>query len=153
MRNLTLSEGGEVIVPASGETAEDIAPAAVVLRKGIALGGDLNIIHSPLNGGFLAPYLSGKKRLALAAMAQGNSVVHLYPSQLSTLQLGVPSRPEQDKISAFLREVDEKIRFLELKMSTLERYKKGCVQQLFGQTIRFKDAKGNAFPMWQEKTT
>ena len=38
------SKGGEVIVPASGETAEDIARAATVDKPGILLGGDLNVV-------------------------------------------------------------------------------------------------------------
>lgn len=39
-----ISKGGEIIVPASGETAEEISRASVVKNKGIILGGDLNII-------------------------------------------------------------------------------------------------------------
>jgi len=148
---LVLSEGGEVIVPASGETAEDIATAAVVVRSGVALGGDLNIIRSLLDGGFLASYLSGKKRMALASMAQGNSVVHLYPTQLSTLRLGLPTLPEQRKIAGFLGAVDEKITQLTKKKALLEEYKKGCMQQLFSQKIRFKNDAGQDFPEWKEK--
>lgn len=148
---LVLSEGGEVIVPASGETAEDIATAAVVVRPGVALGGDLNIIRSPIDGGFLASYLSGKKRMALASMAQGNSVVHLYPAQLSTLRLGLPTLPEQREIAGFLGAVDTKIAQLSEKKRLLEDYKKGCTQQLFAQKTRFKDYAGNSFPDWEEK--
>lgn len=148
---LVLSEGGEVIVPASGETAEDIATAAVVVRPGVALGGDLNIVRSPLDGGFLAFYLSGKKRMTLASMAQGNSVVHLYPAQLSTLHLGAPTLPEQQKIVGFLGVVDAKIAQLAKKKRLLEDYKKGCMQKLFSQQIRFKDDNGNDFPAWEEK--
>lgn len=148
--NLNLSEGGEVIVPASGETAEDIATAAVVLRKGIALGGDLNIIRSPLNGLFLAPYLSGKKRMTLAAMAQGNSVVHLYPAQLGALHLGIPSLPEQEKISSFLRCLDEKISVLEEKAKALQTFKNGCMDAIFNLRVRFKNSQGSEFPDWKE---
>lgn len=148
---LVLSEGGEVIVPASGETAEDIATAAVVVRSGVALGGDLNIVRSPLDGGFLAFYLSGKKRMTLASMAQGNSVVHLYPAQLSTLHLGVPALPEQQKIAVFLGAVDEKITQLNTKKALLDDYKKGCMQQLFSQRVRFKDEGGQSFPDWRKK--
>lgn len=41
------SKGGEVIVPGSGETAEDISIASVVEKPGILLGGDLNVITLP----------------------------------------------------------------------------------------------------------
>ena len=149
--SLVLSEGGEVIVPASGETAEDIATAAVVIRPGVALGGDLNIIQSHSDGGFLASYLSGKKRMTLASMAQGNSVVHLYPTQLSTLRIGLPTHSEQSKIAAFLESVDKKITQISKKKALLEDYKKGCMQQLLSQAIRFKDDNGKDFPNWEER--
>ena len=145
-KDLVLSKGGEVIIPASGETAEGISTAAVVLRKDIALGGDLNIIFSKLNGGFLAPYLSGKKRKALASVALGNYVVHLYSSQISALQLSVPSRLEQDKIATFISIIDNKIRLLKSKHDTLETYRKGCMQGLFSGDIRFKRDAGGNFP-------
>lgn len=44
-----LSEGNEIIMPASGETSEDIACASAVLAKGIILGGDLNIVRSQVS--------------------------------------------------------------------------------------------------------
>lgn len=150
--NLNLSKGGEVIVPASGETAEDIATAAVVLREGVALGGDLNIIRSDLNGAFLASYLSGKKRMPLASMAQGNSVVHLYPTQLSSLSLSVPSRLEQDKISSSLKLLDEKISLLNNKSQALDEYRKKCMKLIFSQAMRFRDDDGNEFPEWEMTT-
>ena len=150
--NLKLSKGDEVLVPASGEDAKDIATAAVVKQAGVALGGDLNIIHSKNDGAFLASYLSGRKRMTLAAMAQGNSVVHLYPAQLKTLDLHLPTLPEQRKIASFLGAVDAKITHLSRKKALLEDYKKGCMQQLFSQKIRFKDDDGNDFPDWIETT-
>ena len=54
------SKGGEVIVPASGETAEDIARAATVDKPGILLGGDLNVVmpNEEINSAFLAISIS-----------------------------------------------------------------------------------------------
>lgn len=150
-RELVLSEGGEVIVPASGEDAKDIATAAVVLEKGVALGGDLNVVHSNMDGLFLASYLSGKKRMTLAALAQGNSVVHLYPTQLGSLELHVPSLPEQKKIAAFLGAMDEKLTALCKKRDLLVTYKRGAMQQIFSQDIRFTRDDGTTFSDWQEK--
>lgn len=149
--NLVLSEGGEVIVPASGEDAKDIATASVVLREGVALGGDLNIIRSDMDGLFLASYLSGKKRLTLAARAQGNSVVHLYPAQLTNLDLFLPSSDEQEKIAAFLRVVDEKLECVSKTLNLLTDYKSGVVRQIFSQTLRFKSDDDNSFPDWKTK--
>jgi type I restriction enzyme S subunit len=148
---LELSQAGDVIIPASGETAEDIARAACVKNAGVALGGDLNIIRSSLDGTFLAYHLNGVQRLAIASLAQGKSVVHLYPDQLRTLDIRFPTLPEQQKIAAFLGAVDRKIQQLKRKQALLEQYKKGVVQQLFTQELRFKREDGGEFPEWEEK--
>lgn len=128
---LVLSKGGEVIVPASGEDANDIAAAAVVLRPGVALGGDLNIISSQLDGAFLAYYLSGARKRAIADMAQGNTVVHLFPSQLETLSLSIPSGPEQRKIACCLKAIDRLIEKQGDWIGRLIEHKQGLLQRLF----------------------
>jgi len=149
--DLVLSEENDVIIPASGETQIDIATASCVLRDGIALGGDLNIIKTENNGVFLSYYLNNKKKLEIASLAQGISVVHLYASQLSLLELNLPTKEEQDKIAFFVRSTDEKIQALKKKNSLLEQYKKGVMQKLFSQELRFKDKSGNDFPEWEKK--
>ena len=79
------STGNEVIVPSSGETAEDIARASAVIKSGILLGGDLNIIYpdNKVNSIFLALSISnGKISQDLSKRAQGKSVVHLRNTDL-----------------------------------------------------------------------
>lgn len=149
--DLVFSEANDVIIPASGETQIDIATASCVLRTGIALGGDLNIIKTQNNGVFLSYYLNYKKKLEIASLAQGISVVHLYSSQLSLLELNLPSNREQDKIALFIRSNDEKLQALKKKKSLLEQYKKGVMQKLFSKEMRFKDENGNEFPEWEDK--
>lgn len=149
--DLVFSNANDVIIPASGETQIDIATASCVLRSGIALGGDLNIIKTKNNGVFLSYYLNSKKKLEIANLAQGISVVHLYSSQLSLLALNLPYIPEQDKIALLLRSIEEKLQALKKKKSLLEEYKKGVMQKLFSQELRFKDKDGEEFPKWEEK--
>lgn len=148
--DLVLSEANDVIIPASGETQIDIATASCVLRDGIALGGDLNIIKTENNGVFLSYYLNNKKKLEIASLAQGISVVHLYASQLSLLELNLTTKEEQDKIALFVRSTDEKLQALKKKKALLEQYKKGVMQKLFSQELRFKDENGKDFPDWEE---
>jgi len=166
--DLVLSESNDVIIPASGETQIDIATASCVLKDGIALGGDLNIIKSKTNGVFLSYYLNSKKKIDIARLSQGISVVHLYSSQLKTLNLNLPQDEEQQKIANFLTAVDTKLQQLTTKKETLALYKKGVMQQLFSQQLRFKPDVTNEtviastqdeaispnetqFPDWEEK--
>ena len=145
-----LSKAGDVIIPASGETQIDIATASCVLYDDIILSGDLNILSHEENGSWLAYYLSSAKKLEIAQLAQGNSVVHLYSSQLKDLKINKPSKEEQTKIASFLSNVDEKISQLTQKHALLSQYKQGMMQKLFSQQIRFKADDGSEFGEWVE---
>src|SRR5690554_1637612 len=129
--NLVLSKANDVIIPASGETQIDIATASCVLREGIALGGDLNIIRTQINGVFLAYYLNNAKKYEIAQMAQGVSVIHLYPTQLQTLTTCLPGKSEQQKIASCLSAVDDLIKAETEKIEALKEHKKGLMQGLF----------------------
>ena len=150
--NLVLSEYGDIIIPASGETQIDIATASCVLKDNIALGGDLNIIKTQEDGVFLSYYLNNTKKLDIARLSQGISVVHLYSSQLKTLKLNLPSKQEQEKIASFLTSVNNKIEQLTKKEELLSSYKKGVMQKIFNQEIRFKADDGSEFTPWEKYT-
>lgn len=128
------SKGGEVIVPASGETAEDIARASAVISKGFLLGGDLNIINpnSEIDPVFLALQLSnGYLKKELASKAQGKSVVHIHNSDLENLQIIYPSLVEQMKVSTCIRMFDHLITLHQRKEEELQKLKKGLLQKMF----------------------
>ena len=98
--NSVFSKGNEVIVPASGETAEDIARASAVEKSGILLGGDLNIVHpgKEIISQFLALVLSsGNTQKELASKAQGKSVVHIHNSDIEAVSILFPQKAEQEK--------------------------------------------------------
>jgi type I restriction enzyme S subunit len=132
--DLILSHANDVIIPASGETQIDIATASCILESGIALGGDLNIIRSKINGVFLAYYLNNAKKMDIAQMAQGISVIHLYPSQLKILKIMFPKPKEQQKIAFCLSSLDSLITAQTQKVEQLKLHKKGLMQGLFPKT-------------------
>ena len=127
---LVLSEKNDVIIPASGETAQDIATAACVLVDGVALGGDINIIRCQQNGAFLA-YCLKHKKTDIARLAQGISVIHLYAAQLKLLKLRIPVLKEQQKIADFLSAIDGKIELVTGQIKQAQTFKKGLLQQMF----------------------
>ena len=107
---LVRSKANDVIIPCSGETAEDIATARCVIKDGILLGGDLNIIRlHNYDGSFVSYQLNGKRKYDIAKVAQGVSVVHLYGEHLKGVKTVNPYLAEQKKISRFLSLLDERI--------------------------------------------
>ena len=132
--NSIISEGSEVIVPASGESSEDISRASVVGKSGLILGGDLNIIK-PVNyidSIFLALTISnGSQRQEMSKRAQGKSVVHLHNSDLKQVNLLYPKLEEQQKIGTFFKQLDCAIALHQRKLDLLKEQKKGYLQKMF----------------------
>ena len=129
-----ISQGGEVIVPASGETAEDISRASVVKNQGIILGGDLNVIkvNHLLDPTFLALTISnGEQQKELSKRAQGKSVVHLHNSDLQEVNLTFPMLTEQKEISSLFEKMDSVITLHQRKLERLQEVKKGLLQKMF----------------------
>ncbi len=80
------------------------------------------------------------------------TVANLPGSDILRFSINIPSFPEQTKIATFLSAVDEKLNLLKEKKVALEEYKKGMMQKIFSQEIRFKDENGKDFETWEEKT-
>lgn len=99
-------------MPASGETAIDIARASAVEKAGILLGGDLNILRpfKFIKPSFLALAISnGKSQKELAKKAQGKSVVHIHNSDIKEITVFYPLREEQEMIISFFCGLDQLI--------------------------------------------
>lgn len=123
-----LSEGNEVIIPASGETPDDIARASAITSRGIILGGDLNIIRVDENKclpEFLALSITyGNVHNMLTKFAQGKTVVHLHNSEIkNTTVLLPPTIEEQRAIVTFFKSIDKEIETLRERVKKLSQVK------------------------------
>lgn len=88
-------------------------------------------------------YLAGRK----SGLAEAQ--VNITQDMLRKGPLIVPTLQEQQKIATFLGAVDARIGLLQRRCAALERYKKGIMQRLFAQTLRFKRDDGSVFADWQ----
>ena len=138
---LFLSKCNDIIIPCSGETAQDIAKASCVLLDGIALGGDLNVLRTRENGIFLSYYLNVIAKKDIAKIAQGVSIVHLYASELKNLKIKIPSVDEQKKIVEILSTWDEAINLTINLIESKKQFKKALMQNLLTAKIRFPQFK------------
>ena len=129
---LVRSKANDVIIPCSGETAEDIATARCVLNGNILLGGDLNIIRlHGYDGAFMSYQLNGRCKYDIAKVAQGVSVVHLYGEHLKGVKTINPCLEEQKKIAKLLSLLDERIATQYKIIDQLQSLIKGISSRIF----------------------
>ena len=129
---LVKSKANDVIIPCSGETAEEIATARCVLKDDILLGGDLNIIRlHGYDGSFMSYQLNGKRKYDIAKVAQGVSVVHLYGEHLKNIKTINPSLNEQKKIANLLSLLDERISTQNKIIEDLKKLKCAIIETVY----------------------
>ncbi|WP_323714410.1 restriction endonuclease subunit S [Mammaliicoccus sciuri] len=73
-------------------------------------------------------------------------------NEIAKVEINYPEQQEQQKIGEFFRKLDRQIELEEQKLAKLEEQKKGYMQKIFSQELRFKDENGNEYPEWEEKT-
>ena len=91
------------------------------------------------------------KKNRIRLLASNQAVPQINKSDFSKLKFYFPSHKEQQKIASFISSLDNKISQLEKKKTLLETYKRGIMQKIFSQELRFKDGNGQEFPDWDEK--
>ena len=128
------SKGNEVVIPASGETAEDIAIAAAIKQSGVILGGDLNILT--FNDDYLPSFMAlcisnSETHYELSKFAQGKSVVHLRNNDIAKGTVTCPSLVEQQQIASFFSNLDKQIALQEQRLEKLKQIKAACLDNMF----------------------
>lgn len=146
---------GDILFQRSSETREEVGSASVYLDKehtatfgGFVIRGKEIAEYEPI---FLNKLLkTDAARDNITSKSGGSTRYNVGQDILSSVVLSFPSLPEQQKIASFLIKVDEKLTQFRKKKELLEQYKKGIMQKIFSQEIRFKDDNGE-YPNWKEK--
>lgn len=149
---------GDVLFIRSSVKPEGVGETSVILE-------DLN---STVYSGFLIRFRESSERINLFykkycfsnssfrnqifSVSTTSANTNINQDSLNNLSISLPSLPEQTKIANFLTAVDEKIQQLTQKSDLHAQYKKGVMQKIFSQELRFKDDDGRDFPEWEEKT-
>ena len=97
-------------------------------------------------------YLFQSNKNLIIKYNQGTSIKGITSKDLKNITVRLPILQEQQKIASFLTSVDTKIEQLGKKKALVEQYKKGMMQKLFSQEIRFKDEQGNDYLDWEGNT-
>lgn len=150
--NSVVSKGGEVIIPGSGESSEDISLAAMVKNEGVILGGDLNILkfNQKVNDpAFMSMAITySPTRAELSSYSQGKTVVHLRNSEIAKGTIRYPDILEQNTIVNYVLSLDAQISASTSRLASLKQMKAASLQTMFpqeGETVpkvRFKGFEG-----------
>lgn len=150
--NSVVSKGGEVIIPGSGESPEDISLAAMVKNEGVILGGDLNILkfNQKVNDpAFMSMAITySPTRAELSSYSQGKTVVHLRNSEIAKGTIRYPDISEQNTIVNYVLSLDAQISASTSRLASLKQMKAASLQAMFPQEggtvpkVRFKGFEG-----------
>lgn len=159
------SKKNDVIIPCSGETAEDIATSVCIPYDDILLGGDLTVIRGDLDGAFLSNQINSVRKYDIARIAQGKSIVHLQADELKKISIAYPTIEEQQKISGFIDKIDERIEVQNKIISKYETLIKGIRERVVNGSWQWKKLdeliqegvvrlnRGNIIPKHQKDNT
>lgn len=132
---------GDILFAGSGETIDEIGKSAAYLLEEKAYAGGDTIIFTPKNANslFLSYFLNiGEGRKKLSEMGQGQSVVHIYKSEIEKLKLHLPPIDEQNRIVSVLETWDKLLEILTQKVEAKKQIKKGLMQDLLTGKKRLK---------------
>ena len=127
--------------------------ASIMLRTkdNVCLGQNTVLLHPKINKDFYHILVkSNIFQVQVSRRVVGSTQKTLSLKDLKLFKLNIPAKPEQQKIAEFLTAVDNKIEQLSKKQELLSEYKKGLMQKIFSQAIRFKADDGSDFSDWEQ---
>ena len=132
-----ISRVGDVIIPTSGETADEIATACCVMVPGVILAGDLNIYRAPeMDGRFISHVINHVINRKIAEVAQGISIIHINAKVLGKMAISYPQREEQSAIADVIDKMDTELRSLEAEREKMIQIREGAMNDLLTGRVR-----------------
>ena len=123
---------GDVIIPTSGETPEEISTASCVMVPGVILAGDLNIFRGiKIDGRIMSYILNHIVNGSIARVAQGKSIVHVQASEISKIEISYPDPATQSLIIKILEAISNLVEMCEKELDRLGKLRNSLLQQLF----------------------
>ena len=123
---------GDVLIPSSGETPEEISTASCVMLPGVILAGDLNIFRSSrVDGRIISYILNHIVNGSIARVAQGKSIVHVQASEISKIEISYPDPETQNRIIKVLEIISSRVESCEKELDNLTKLRSSLLQQLF----------------------
>lgn len=120
-----------------------MSPLYTVLKPKV---GDLSFLENYFQTKYWHRYM-----FKIANYGARHDRMNILHGDFMKLPIPFPSIPEQQKITSFLNSAEEWLKNLQTQKENLEGYKKGIMQKIFSQEIRFKDDGGKSFSKWEEK--
>lgn len=154
-RNFEFVKKGDIIFADASEDYKDLGKAVLVNIEDNNIIASLHTHVFRLNKEISAEFLMNFTKTLnyykfIKKQGTGISVLGISKKNLSNLTLNIPEYNEQQKIGIFFSKLDRQIELEEQKLAKLEEQKKGYMQKIFSQELRFKDENGNEYPDWSK---
>lgn len=152
--NIPFVQNGDILITAANGSSRLVGKHSIihgVLNDTAVHGGFMLLIRSK-DSAFInsSMYSSWYKKFVYKFVAGGNGAIgNLKKSDLENVHLFVPCEKEKNKINDFLTTVEKRITAQQNIIADLEETKKGLLQKIFSQEIRFKDDNGQDYPKWE----
>lgn len=139
-------EVGTILLSASGTIGRQVE-----YQGEDAYYQDSNIVWLEHDDTVLDSYLKQFYSVVKWQGLEGSTIKRLYNKTILDTPFYRPSLPEQRKIADLLSAVDDVIAAQKAEVAAWEKRKKGVMQKLFSQEVRFKADDGSDFPDWEEQ--
>jgi len=148
---LTFGKKYDILIPSSGETALEISKASALLVDNVALGGDINILRpmsDTVKSSFMSYQINSVRKNALAELAEGHTVIHIYNNELKGVNVTITEGNEQEKIGQYFSNLNGVVEFKQVEIDKLKNFKQAMLQKMFPKEeetvpeVRFEGVSG-----------